>query len=125
MEFIPTDPMELGLIRLINVCSSKIFEMAQKKPIITPILGSTEARILEYCITNNIYYVTPSELSSLLGISYKHVWSSLNYLVKRGIATRIGRGQYQIDRDKAKVYLYLFLRMQCIKYRKHFIPVIT
>ena len=76
----------------------------------TTFIGKIEAKILEYCITNNIYNVTPSELSTKLGIKNKYIWQALNYLIKRGIVTKVARGLYQVDRDKASVLLYAYHR---------------
>jgi len=71
-------------------------------------IGELEYRILSYVVQNNLKRVTVSELSSELHVDKRRVWDALQRLIRRGIANKIDRGLYEIDREKAHVLIQLY-----------------
>jgi len=71
-------------------------------------IGELEYRVLSYVIQNNLKHVTVAELAAELRVDRRRIWDALQRLVKRGIANKIDRGIYEIDREKAHVLIQLY-----------------
>jgi len=75
---------------------------------LTTHLGELEYRVLRYVLENNLRYVTIAELAKSLGADNRRIWDSMQRLMRRGIVSKLDRGIYVVDREKASVLVQFY-----------------
>ncbi len=73
-------------------------------------LGPRERRAIEFIVSNNKGNVRTRELARALGIDKRRASDLVKRLVEKGVLRRVGRGFYEVDRDRASILLSRYIR---------------